>query len=79
MDNIVEKWCEIAQNLTTYLSEPVKELVLGKGIAPLSDFDPKTTINDLLDITNISALLLNDGISFNTMFFKSSSQLVFHS
>ncbi len=63
MNEIVDKWCKIAENLTTYLSDSVKELVLEKGIAADVDQKLTATTSDLLDITNLSSILLNDGIS----------------
>jgi len=63
MDEVVSKWCEIAENTTTYLSKNVQDLVLKKGISTTSsDFSLEIATDDLLDISRLSFFLLSDGI-----------------
>ena len=66
MNEIVNKWCEIVENTTTYLSQNVQDLVLKKGIATTtitsSDLRPEIATDDLLDISRLSSYLLIDGI-----------------
>ena len=66
MNEIVNKWCEIVENTTTYLSQNVQDLVLKKGIATTtitsSDLRPEIATDDLLDISRLSSYLLSDGI-----------------
>lgn len=66
MNEVVNKWCEIVENTTTYLSQNVRDLVLKKGIATTtitsSDFSPEIATDDLLDISRLSSSLLSDGI-----------------
>ena len=66
MNEIVNKWCEIVENTTTYLSQNVQDLVLKKGIATTtitsSDLRPEIATDELLDISRLSSYLLIDGI-----------------
>ena len=66
MNEVVNKWCEIVENTTTYLSQNVQDLVLKKGIATTtitsSDLRPEIATDDLLDISRLSSYLLIDGI-----------------
>lgn len=63
MDEVVSKWCEIAENTTTYLSKNVQDLVLKKGIATTTScISQEIAADDLLDISRLSSSLLSDGI-----------------
>lgn len=61
MDEVISKWCEIAENTTTYLSKNVQDLVLKKGIATTT-ISLEIATDDLLDISRLSSSLLSDGI-----------------
>jgi hypothetical protein len=64
MNEVINKWREIAENTTTYLSQNVQDLVLKNGIAETSsDFSAEIAIDDLLDISRLSSSLLSDGTS----------------
>lgn len=72
MNEVVDKWYHISENLSTFLSDGVRELVREKGIASTSDVT-LNLFNDPLDIdTNLSSLLLKDG-NVKTVFFPSSA------
>jgi hypothetical protein len=62
MDEVISKWCEIAENTTTYLSKNVQDLVLKKGIATTTSISLEIATDDLLDISRLSSSLLSDGI-----------------
>lgn len=71
MKDIIEKWFSITQNSSSYLSQSVQELVLEKGIAEKFNDGQQIWDTDLLDLTNLTSILMNDGTPPASIFFGS--------